>query len=156
MENPFMEHAVAPTRTLSVVVDKVNKNGFKAGETWFNYGRTFQGERLTSEAVGLEVKMTLVASRDGKEYVRSIDEIHAQAEPPEADEDGASSEAQPDVATPEALSYAEDLARKRGISSEELETLSRIAFKKAFSALARVEASKLIEFFGGYKRSGSR
>lgn len=167
----------APTRAHTVVVDRVNQNGVKAGETWFNYGRTFKGERLTPEAIGLEVTMTLVQSKDGNEYVRSIDKIGPKAAAPAQEdlsseaESGAEAEGacpptaeeakvpQKGTASPEALIYAEDLSRKwkyGAISSEDLEQLCQIAFKKAFSALAPEETSKLIEFFGGYKRSGTR
>jgi len=160
MENAVVRTPVgrASTRPVTVVVDRVKPDGLKVGETWFNYGRTFKGERLTAEAVGLEVTMTLVQSKDGKEYVRSIDKIASQADAPADEEESSEADVAEETVTasPEALTYAEDLTRKRQISSEELEQLCRIAFKKAFNALASDEASKLIEFFGGYKRSGKR
>jgi len=159
--------------TLVGLVEAVNKGGVKVGGTWYDYGRTFQGERLDSQAIGQEFEFALVESKkDGKSYLRAVKttaESAPESSAPEACASGtaiiqpaeqaaADNGAHPAGATasPEALKYAEDLALKLGISSEDLAAIVKLRFQKEWDALAKHEASLLIVFLGGYNRSGQK
>lgn len=172
---------MADRKTVRHPVERVNADGVKVDGTWHNYGRTFTGQRLTKDAVGKEYELSLVHSaKDGKWVIQAISPVKAAStaksangaaarapvEPP-APEESEAGELQDDPApepssdedgrsaSAEALKYAEDLALKEGWTSEELSDLAVKRFKKPFASLSPREASKLIEFFGGYALSPS-
>ena len=74
MSNPSSTAAYAPAPTTIVkgIVERVNQGGVLMGGQWHNYGRTFQGAKLTPTDVGSEVELTLVHTREGKQFVRSL------------------------------------------------------------------------------------
>lgn len=165
--------ALSPRRTVIVTVEKVNEGGLLSEKVWHNYGRIFKGAPLALDAVGSRVELTEVYSEKNDQwYVASLrvlskDESTATTVAPEVQEADASTEdrsaeapaliSNPDdrPAKPEALVYAEDLALKAGISSANLETIVELRFGKAFGSLTVREASKTIEFLGGYRRAGT-
>jgi hypothetical protein len=74
MSNPSSTTAYAPAPTTIVkgIVERTNKGGLFMGGQWHNYGTTFQGAKLAASDVGSEVELTLVHTREGKQFVRSL------------------------------------------------------------------------------------
>jgi len=150
---------------LVLAIEAVNRRGLKAGGTWYDYGTTFEGEKLTAEAVGRTAKLTLVEAKDGKKYVRSI-ELRAAAPKPAAAQrelDSVASvpveESAPvraDGPSLRALAYGQDLVQKAGLSTEELAEIVRLRFKKELGEIDKGEFSLLITFLGGYQPERKR
>ena len=74
MSNPSSTtaYAPAPTSLVKGIVERANKGGLFMGGQWHNYGTTFQGAKLAVSDVGSEVELTLVHTREGKQFVRSL------------------------------------------------------------------------------------
>jgi len=152
---------VPDRKTVRGRVERVNRDGVHIDGTWYNYGRTFRGNR---PAAGAEVELALVySSKDQKWFIQECSAVataksdtNGDREVPLVVEENPTpqepaTESSASTATPQALKYAEDLALGEGWTSEDLESLAEKRFKKPFAQLSPREASKLIEFFGGYK-----
>jgi hypothetical protein len=140
--------------TLVLAIEGANRDGLKAGGQWFNYGTTFKGDKLTREAVGRTAKITLVDAQDGKRYVRAVELEAAKAavEPvAETDVIELAPTAPADAPSPQALAYAQDLAKQAGLADEEVAEIVRLRFKKEPGAVSKGECSLLITFLGGYR-----
>jgi len=151
---------------LVLAIEAVNRRGVKAGGAWYDYGTTFEGEKLSAEAVGRTAKLTLVEAKDGKKYVRAVELKAAAAPKPAAVQrelDSAlsmpveeSAPVRADAPSPKALAYAQDLAQKAGLAAEELAEIVRLRFQKELDGIEKGECSLLITFLGGYQPERKR
>jgi hypothetical protein len=141
------------------LVEQVNRHGIKIGGTWYDYDRSFEGERPGKDLVGQEVDLALVDSKSGKQFIRAFEicgeimgDPEGQDEPaPEAAQESAAEGPSPsdDPATPQQVEYVETLLEKAGLAQDDLAQLSQIRFKKAFADLTKREASRTITYLGG-------
>ncbi len=152
-------------KSVKGVVEKVNPRGIMVGGTWYDYGRSFEGDRPGTEIVGHEVDLALVESKSGKPFIRAFEvcgEIVGNPqggdEPAEGPQTEGASPGQPsgetppkadEPATPNQVKYVEFLLKKTELTDEDLEQLCQIRFKKSFADLTKREASRTIGYLGG-------
>lgn len=142
------------------VVEKVNPRGIRIGGTWYDFDNSFVGEKPGREIVGQEVELALADSKDGKQFFRALEVTGEIVGDPEGGDEpaqesapeGASPGDQP--ATPQQVEYVKLLTEKAGLTSDDLEQLSQIRFKKAFADLTKREASRTITYLGGGDHPG--
>lgn len=137
------------------VVEQVNKRGLKVAGAWYDYDRSFQGDRPGTEVVGQEVELALAESKSGRQFIRAL-EICEEivGDPDDGDEraeESAAEGASPgdDRASPKQVEYVKLLTEKAGLTDDDVEQLTEIRFKKAFADLTKREVSQTITFLGG-------
>ena len=151
------------------LVEQVNRHGIKIGGTWYDYDRSFEGERPGKEIVGQEVDLALADPKGGKQFFRAMEICGEIMGDPEGGEEPAQEEAQEsapegaspglDPATDNQVNLVKLLLPKAELTDEDLEQLCQIRFKKAFADLTKREASATITYLGGgdfRSRAGQR
>src|SRR2546422_2543137 len=86
-------------QALKGLVEQVNRHGIKIGGTWYDYDRTFEGDKPGKEIVGQEVDLALVDSKSGKQFIRAFEICGEIVGDPEGGEEPAQEEA-PEGASP--------------------------------------------------------
>jgi hypothetical protein len=152
-------------KSVKGVVEKVNPRGILIGGTWYDYSRSFEGDKPSKEIVGQEVDLALAESKTGRQFIQAFEvcgEIVGNPEGGDEPADGAQAEgASPgdpsgetpakadEPATPNQVKYVESLRKETELTDEDLEQLCQIRFKKSFADLTKREASQTIGYLGG-------
>lgn len=169
---PPVERSPSAFTTVLGRLENANLQGVKiegfAG--WLDYGKTFRGRPLEKSDIGHPVEAVLVHSTTGP-YVRSIRRMeHGQVAEPSAPVvnllgervlfGAPASMPEPQkgarAATSGQIEYVMGLARKSGLSPENVNALALARFRKPVGSLNAEEVSRMIAFLGGYYRSSSR
>lgn len=167
---PQAGHPPSSLSTFTGRLTDANRQGVKieGHPDWLDYGTTFRGSPAERSDIGRRVDVTIVHSLSGP-YVRSIrlardqePSVVAQTAPAGIPAPALpalpriSGPEGPPAPTPSQLEYASELARKGGLSPDQLNALSLARFGKAFASLNAAEVSRMIVFLGGYPRAQRR
>lgn len=166
---PAQQGAAAPPAPSSLaalggILEDANQQGVKLQDLhrWIDYGKTFQGNKVSKADIGKSVELLLIQAKSGA-YVRSIrvadlarpGQVPAPRQAPVI---AASPKASGRKASANQIAYAQLLRRQGGnkLSEEDLESLSQLRFKKGFGSLSEPEMSQMITLLGGYPKRHDR